>query len=60
MNVFLDFFCKHNNRNKTGYVNAAVMEKLEKDMKETTVEISMADLFTFKNIKEDEDNGNGE
>ena len=48
VNIFLDFFCKQCNFNKTAYVNKAVMRQLQQDMKDTKVEISMQDLFNLK------------
>lgn len=47
--ILLDFYCKRNNINKTHYVNEAVKEKLERDMKNTKAEISMWDLFNLEN-----------
>ena len=49
VHIILDFYCKKMNINKTCYVNEAVKEKLERDMKDTKVEISMQDLFDIKN-----------
>ena len=50
VHIILDFYCKKMNINKTYYVNEAVKEKLERDMKDTKVEISMQDLFDLKNL----------
>ncbi len=51
-NIFLDFYCKKRNINKTHYVNKAVMKQLRQDMKDTKVEISMEDLFNLENPDE--------
>ncbi len=57
VNIFLDFFCKQCNYNKTAYVNKAVMRQLQQDMKDTKVEISMQDLFDIKNSVEESASG---
>lgn len=55
--ILLDFYCKQTNTNKTYYVNEAVKEKLERDMKDTKVEISVQDLFNLKNLEEQDTDG---
>lgn len=52
VHIILDFYCKKMNINKTYYVNEAVKEKLERDMKDTKAEISMWDLFNLENPEE--------
>ena len=48
--------CKHRNISKTKYINQAVKEKLERDMKDTKVEISVQDLFNLINPEEQDGN----
>ena len=50
------FICKHLNISKTKYINQAVKEKLERDMKDTKVEISVQDLFNLINPEEQDGN----
>lgn len=51
------FICKHLNISKTKYINQAVKEKLERDMKDTKVEISVQDLFNLINLEEQNTDG---
>ena len=57
VHIILDFYCKKMNINKTYYVNEAVKEKLERDMKDTKAEISMWDLFNLENPDEQNTDG---
>ena len=46
------FICKHLNISKTKYINQAVKEKLERDMQDTKIEISMKELLDYMIAKE--------
>ena len=46
------FICKHRNISKTKYINQAVKEKLERDMQDTKIEISLEEWFDYMIAKE--------
>lgn len=50
--VRVKFICKLRNISKKKYINQAVREKLERDMKDTKIEISMEEWFDYKIAKE--------
>ena len=50
--VRVKFICKLRNISKKKYINQAVREKLERDMKDTKVEISMEEWFGYMIAKE--------
>lgn len=50
--VRVKFICKLRNISKKKYINQAVREKLERDTKDTKVEISMEEWFDYMSAKE--------
>ena len=44
--------CKHRNISKTKYINQAVKEKLERDIQNAKIEISMEEWFDYVIAKE--------
>ena len=50
--VRVKFICKHRNISKTKYINQAVKEKLERDMQDTKIEISLEEWFDYMIAKE--------
>ena len=56
VHIILDFYCKKMNINKTYYVNEAVKEKLERDMKDTKVEVSMK--YWYEHERREKQNSN--
>jgi predicted DNA-binding protein len=56
VNELLDYYCEKRNINKKDYCNEAIREKLEKDMQETKVYVSM--MYQYEHERREKQNSN--